>query len=89
MPVDQTHLMGVLRDWEVQTINQEVPLDQIGLMAREGNTSLLKEQMDLQEAQDQEIQDCPEIRDFPGIRDFPETPAGNPGFPGNPRFLDF
>ena len=47
--------MGVLRDWKVQTINQEVPLDQIGLMAQEGITNLLKAQMDLQEAQDREV----------------------------------
>ena len=51
--------MGVLRDLKVQTINQEVPLDQIGLMAQEGITNLLKAQMDLQEAQDQEVKDCP------------------------------
>ena len=71
MAVDQTHLTGVLRDWKVQTINQEVPLDQIGLqMAQKGHIDLLKkhmiqegqvrlqDQMDLQEAQDPEVLDC-------------------------------
>ena len=65
MAVDQTHLTGVPKDWKVQTINQEVPLDQIGLqMAQKGHTDLLKEhrsqegQVSLQDQTDlQEVQD--------------------------------
>ena len=41
-----------------RTINQEVPLDQIGLMAQKGITNLLKAQIHLQEVQEQKVKDC-------------------------------